>query len=878
MSEFASSIKQGLSFIVRNNAPEGKSLKIFNNKILNGNSLDLMTIPGISEDDIRASLVKGELGKKLQSNYLQFISSTIEFESSDPEYSILLNSFGINAGIIGRGLVVANLEALSATSTVGLSEGSSYYVGTLRQNFSLQFDALTLRPFEVIASDNSNRVWVRNMTPSSWTYQFDWYYNKDTGNDEYDGSSSAPIKSLDEFCRRVRVFSAGTATVQKQYTINLQTDVAAADTWFPSGTLQADTVQVGRVSGETQFRPTIVGFRRAVSSVPGGSGLLTAASALFSMANNTKATLIDSTAVLTTFLGQMVMCADTATAASGTGTTATITADSGIVTLTGGTGFTTGSVNRLITISGATTSANNGTFPITEYVSTTSIKYSNPNATATDVSSGAIIWTEKASKVAWITNVPAFTTGTGATVTAVSAGIATLANFPAATFTDDAVGKRIRFTGSGAAGNNTDVTIIEYISDTSVKVANSAAVVDATSMTFQGIVEVGPSWYDNATLTVSAAAPSINSPYVIIQQAIVPQRSHGAGAPQGMVLGFNDCELSTSVGVAAGQMVNLTQCRLTNGGFIAGQAGQNLASHTYAVFCCWRTTTPFTNWTCQENGVNRLQDSIAINYVFQFRETGTSLIFQNTVIQGGYVGLPGEETAGRPGSSFGMTVGMARGLAVYNNIKNSNIHPTVASGSAGFAVILGRNSRGITAGQGKISGIGALGGMHVKENSFYMCGAATTPVITDVAGQAGYAVAQVKIDANAPIPVPSTITGVPTAVTTTAGTATSLTASDGIITVVDAGATFTTASAGRTLTVSGAATGANNGTFPIVEYVGATSVKIRNLSGVTDANNGSIVITENPVITRWAQLSAAPYSGNALNAVNGTSIIRIVEV
>lgn len=45
---------------------------------------------------------------------------------------------------------------------------------------------------------------------------------------------------------------------------------------------------------------------------------------------------------------------------------------------------------------------------------------------------------------------------------------------------------------------------------------------------------------------------------------------------------------------------------------------------------------------------------------------------------------------------------------------------------------------------------------------------------------------------------------------------------------------------GGTLTLSGAATGANNGPFPVATWVSTTSVTITNASAVTDANNGSI--------------------------------------
>lgn len=56
---------------------------------------------------------------------------------------------------------------------------------------------------------------------------------------------------------------------------------------------------------------------------------------------------------------------------------------------------------------------------------------------------------------------------------------------------------------------------------------------------------------------------------------------------------------------------------------------------------------------------------------------------------------------------------------------------------------------------------------------------------------------------------------------------------------------MSSSSVGRFLTITGAATGANNGTFQIVAYVSATSVRIRNAAGVApDANNGAITWTE----------------------------------
>jgi len=765
---------------------------------------------------------------------------------------------------------VINGAALTAFATSGLSNGTAVYVETYRTIFTLQ-DAITLRSNEVLPSDDAAKVWVRDLGPSMWTYQYNWFYNKDIGDDENDGSELFPIKSSDEWCRRIRVISAGTNGTPEQYRFNLQTAIAATDTWFPSALIQADGTQIIR-----DIQPTIIGYRRAVT-VPGGSGVLTANSSLAVIATRSKATLTDTNAVLTTLKYQMVMCADVAIAASGSGATASLSAVGGIVTLTGGTGYTIGSVNRMVIISGAATPANNGAFPITKFISSTSVEYSNPNATATDANNGAISWVEKPSKFAWIINPPAFTTGAGVTVTAVNAGIATLDGFPAATFSSAAVGKRIRMT-LGIAANNGEFTIVEFVSATSVKIANSAAVVDATVQTFQGVVEVGRSWLDTATLLESATAPLNGSPYTVIEIPDVPQDPWGVGKPAGLGLAFVDCKLSSNNGLSSGQEARPTTCQVTNGGWLAGQNGTSLQGLMFATACCWgNPAAGFSNLIFKENGYNRTVDCCFVGHNILYREGLTLFNAFSSMVQGGYIGPAGEEAASRFGSAAGLVINGNRGLAIFNNVENSNTNPSVASGSAGSAMVLGRDSRCMssTAGGGKIWGVGALGGMHIKEGSRFFSSISNLPNLTDTAGQAGFPVSEVKFGGQNPIPVPSVITGVPTAIATTSGVATTFVAVNGIVTITDPAAVFTVASVGRTVTIAGANTPANNGTYPIQSFIGATSVTIRNPNGVTDAVAAG-TMTENAVITKWSQLGAAPYSGNAQNFTDGSASIRVI--
>lgn len=79
-----------------------------------------------------------------------------------------------------------------------------------------------------------------------------------------------------------------------------------------------------------------------------------------------------------------------------TGSAANITTfSSGLVTLTGLTGMTVSSVGRFMTISGAASGGNNGTFLIAAYVSATSVSVANASGVASDANSGSIVWTER---------------------------------------------------------------------------------------------------------------------------------------------------------------------------------------------------------------------------------------------------------------------------------------------------------------------------------------------------------------------------------------------------------------------------------------------------------------------------------------------------
>lgn len=79
-----------------------------------------------------------------------------------------------------------------------------------------------------------------------------------------------------------------------------------------------------------------------------------------------------------------------------TGAVASITTFSlGVATITGLTGMTANSVGNFLTITGAATGANNGTFLIVAFISAVSVSVSNAAGSAPDANNGAISWTER---------------------------------------------------------------------------------------------------------------------------------------------------------------------------------------------------------------------------------------------------------------------------------------------------------------------------------------------------------------------------------------------------------------------------------------------------------------------------------------------------
>ena len=110
VDEFAPYLKKYGCFIVRNVTPDrNKTITIFQYPINFNHTRDLLQIPGVAEQDIRASLLKGELRHKI-------LAKDIIVECSDIDllqFNLDQKAFLQDAGIVnGLQVTSANLSVL----------------------------------------------------------------------------------------------------------------------------------------------------------------------------------------------------------------------------------------------------------------------------------------------------------------------------------------------------------------------------------------------------------------------------------------------------------------------------------------------------------------------------------------------------------------------------------------------------------------------------------------------------------------------------------------------------------------------------------------------------------------------------------------------
>lgn len=100
MNDFAPFTKKNGCFIVRNVTPDRqKTIKIFHYPILFNQTRDILQIPGVSESDIRASLLKGELKHKILAKDIIIECSDIDLLQFNEDQKTFLQDAGVINGL-----------------------------------------------------------------------------------------------------------------------------------------------------------------------------------------------------------------------------------------------------------------------------------------------------------------------------------------------------------------------------------------------------------------------------------------------------------------------------------------------------------------------------------------------------------------------------------------------------------------------------------------------------------------------------------------------------------------------------------------------------------------------------------------------------------
>lgn len=127
-NSFASAQKQNTSFVVKNIITKSnKTVRIFNYPIPVGQQRDLLDIPGIGPDDIKASLLKGELMLKIISEEIDIVYSDIDLTQYNTQQKTFLSNSGVSVGLA---IDIANITH-SLYDLITTSSGGSVSLWTL---------------------------------------------------------------------------------------------------------------------------------------------------------------------------------------------------------------------------------------------------------------------------------------------------------------------------------------------------------------------------------------------------------------------------------------------------------------------------------------------------------------------------------------------------------------------------------------------------------------------------------------------------------------------------------------------------------------------------------------------------------------------------
>lgn len=285
MSDFAPGPKQNTAFIVKNISSSRRTIKIFGNKIAWNHEFDLLGIPGVAEEDIRASLLKGDLLRRLSNQTIEIVQSDINLLQFNEEQREFLESNGIT---VGNGELldlmtemsdiqshaqppVQNVAELLTVDSSDLLDGTEIYVKTLKDWFVLDKSSTLTTEGLNIENALGGGQWIRKLKPSQfWARQSNFYLDPLNGDDENTGlTAQLALATVAEFKRRVlsRVHETNSARYEITCHVlnDVDEDIAIECNWTTSfaisqlvtfdGYLGAVTAATGTISAVTAANP-----------------------------------------------------------------------------------------------------------------------------------------------------------------------------------------------------------------------------------------------------------------------------------------------------------------------------------------------------------------------------------------------------------------------------------------------------------------------------------------------------------------------------------------------------------------------------------------------------------------------------------------------
>jgi hypothetical protein len=216
-------------FRVRNIAQDQRTIRIFGTPIYYDAVRDLLSIPEISESDIRHSLLKGELKEQKQKRFIEVTESTIDLTQFDSEQRAFLQSLGISSGIASAPDSVANITELSAIDDSLFTDGTIVGMLSLRDIWQLNRDSdETADGITIIDTNSGSGQWLRKeLSDRYWGTRPTWYIDPSSGNDEnYGATEGLALKTLSELARRWK-----DQFINQHTTVHILSSLSATD--FP---------------------------------------------------------------------------------------------------------------------------------------------------------------------------------------------------------------------------------------------------------------------------------------------------------------------------------------------------------------------------------------------------------------------------------------------------------------------------------------------------------------------------------------------------------------------------------------------------------------------------------------------------------------------